>query len=111
MVVVGGTGAPTEFHQPLASQLRAGAYEVYVHTITSPNERPPWIAARSEGLGLCAGQATTIGSFSNPRTVEVCDRFAVPGSISHSGNRFSSSSRAMRPWMRAKAAPRQKWMP
>ena len=52
-------------------------------------------------------QLMTAGIESQPRTVVVGARRAPSMSISHSGNRFSTSSRAMRPSSRASAAPRQ----
>ena len=56
-------------------------------------------------------QRVTAGSVSQPRTVDVGESTALSRSTSHSGNRFSTSSRATRPSSRASAAPRQKWAP
>ena len=50
-------------------------------------------------------------SFALPRTVDVDARWARSRSTSHSGKRARISSRAIRPCRRARAAPRQKWMP
>ena len=51
------------------------------------------------------------GRVSQPRTVLVRACSALSQSTSHSGQRWSTSSRATRPSRRASAAPRQKWMP
>jgi pimeloyl-ACP methyl ester carboxylesterase len=36
VLVVGGTGAPASFYEPLADRLRAGGYEVSIYQIPSP---------------------------------------------------------------------------
>jgi triacylglycerol esterase/lipase EstA (alpha/beta hydrolase family) len=36
VIIAGGTGAPAEFYEPLASRLRAGGYRVFIYTIPSP---------------------------------------------------------------------------
>ena len=36
VIIAGGTGAPREFYEPLASRLRAGGYAVFIYTIPSP---------------------------------------------------------------------------
>ena len=64
--------------------------------------RPPRRLPRSSD-----DHPTMSGSFSQPRTVEVCASFAFSQSTSHSGKRLRSSSRAIRPSSRASAAPRQ----
>src|SRR5439155_5884699 len=56
-------------------------------------------------------QPTKTGRRSQPRTVDVCACLALSQSISQSGHRVSTSSRATRPSSLARAAPRQKWMP
>ena len=56
-------------------------------------------------------QGITVGSVSQPRTVDVGASRACSRSTSHSGNRCKTSSSATRPSRRASAAPRQKWTP
>ena len=63
--------------------------------------------ARKRSVGR-PSQPTSAGIESQPRTVERRGAARLLMSISHSGNRFSTSSRAMRPSRRARAAPRQK---
>ncbi len=36
VIIAGGTGAPREFYEPLASRLRAGGYQVFIYTIPTP---------------------------------------------------------------------------
>ena len=56
-------------------------------------------------------QPVKAGMESHPRTVEVGTRRAFSRSISQRGNRLSTSSSAMRPSRRARAAPKQKCAP
>ena len=55
-----------------------------------------------------SGQPTNAGIESQPRTVDVRDRRHAPTSMSHFGNRLSTSSSAIRPSSRARGAPTQK---
>ncbi len=55
-------------------------------------------------------QDVRTGRAFQPRTTEESSS-APSTSTSQSGNRLSTSSRAIRPSSRARAAPRQKWMP
>ena len=69
-------------------------------------------ARRADDDGAQAAHLVTTGSVCHPRTVEVRACTALSQSTSQpSGKRCSTSSRAMRPSRRARAAPRQKWMP
>ena len=54
---------------------------------------------------------TETGTLIQPRTVLVWRRTAASWSTFQFGKRSRTASRAMRPSMRASAAPRQKWMP
>ena len=65
--------------------------------------------ARPARSGLAHGTST--GSFSQPRTVEVRACTALASSISQTGKRRSTSSRATRASSRARCAPRQKCNP
>src|SRR4029453_4780482 len=87
---------------PLDLVGEAGAREPVVQVledrVIDPNlERPDLLAH-----GMVAG------SVSQPRTVDVGASAACSRSTSHSGKRCRTSSSAMRPSRRAKAAPRQK---
>jgi hypothetical protein len=69
--------------------------------------------AQRAGTSVLMGphRSTRTGSVSQPLTVEVGASLARSESTSQRGNRFSTSSSAIRPSRRARAAPRQKWMP
>ena len=76
-----------------------------------PRAAPGPAAQLGHDPGAGAPQPVTTGSRSQPRTWGVWACTAASQSTSHSGKRFSTSSRATRPSRRARAAPRQKCSP